>query len=104
MMKSLLAGSVILFAAGASAAAAFAQDDAKAGKVLYDKARCAACHASRFGGDGSLIYTRPEHKVKSAVALLKQVRFCAAQVGAQWFPDEEEHVAAYLNQQYYKFK
>jgi len=103
-MKKRFTACIILLAAGAAAAAPFAQGDAKAGKALYDKAQCAACHAGRYGGDGSLIYTRPEHKVKSADALLKQVRFCAAQVGAQWFPDEEEHVAAYLNQQYYKFK
>jgi len=104
MTKYLLACSIALVAAGAAAAAAFAQGDPKTGKTLYDKAQCAGCHAGRFGGDGSAIYTHPEHKVKSADALLKQVKFCAAQVGAQWFPDEEEHVAAYLNQQYYKFK
>ena len=104
MIKLWLACSTTLLSAAALAAAPFAQGDAKAGKALYDKAQCAGCHTARLGGDGSAMYTRPEHKVKSAGALLKQVKLCAAQVGAQWFPDEEEHVAAYLNQQYYKFK
>ena len=104
MTKILVAGCLGLLMAGISAAAPFAQADPKAGKALYDKAKCDACHASLMGGDGSKLYTRPDHKLKSADALLKQVKFCAAQVGAQWFPDEEEQVAAYLNQQYYKFK
>jgi len=103
-MRCLLAGSLALLVAGGVAAAPLAQADPKAGKALFDKAKCDECHASLTGGDGSRLFTRPEHKVKSADALIRQVRFCAAQVGAQWFPDEEEQVAAYLNQQYYKFK
>ena len=85
-------------------AAPFPKGDPKSGKGLFDKAKCDACHAAMMGGDGMKLFTRPERKIKSADALLKQVKFCAGQVGAQWFADEEEHVAAYLNQQFYKFK
>jgi len=90
--------------AGSALAAPFPKGDPKTGKTLFDKAKCDACHASMMSGDGSKLFTRPEHKIKSADALLKQIQFCTSQLGVQWFPDEEEHVAAYLNQQYYKFK
>ena len=35
--------------------------------------------------------------------LLAQVRACNTQLGKNYFPEEEEHVAAYLNLKYYKF-
>jgi cytochrome c553 len=97
----------ILFAlacAGTALAAPFPKADPAAGAKLVDEAKCSGCHAQRFGGDGTSVYTRPDRKVKSADALLKQVRACVTQLNVQWFPDEEEHVAAYLNQKYYKFK
>jgi mono/diheme cytochrome c family protein len=93
-----------LIVAGSALAEPFPKADPQAGKKLFDDAKCMACHAQRFGGDGSSLFTRAERKVKSADALLKQVRACVTQLNVQWFPDEEEHVAAYLNQRYYKFK
>jgi len=82
----------------------FPKANAQTGKRLYDEAKCNACHNSLMGGDGSRIFTRPEHKVKDAQALLKMVRFCVNQTGAQVFPEDVEHIAAYLNQQFYKFQ
>ncbi len=104
VVKMAFAAVGALLLAGSAFAAPFPKGDPKAGKVLFDNAKCNACHASLMGGDGTRLFTRAERKISSADALLKQVKFCAAQVGAQWFPEEEEHVAAYLNQQYYKFK
>jgi hypothetical protein len=104
-MKYRLTGyAAILLAVSIASAAPFPKGDPKTGKALFDKAKCDACHASMMGGDGSKLFTRPDHKIKSADALLKQIQFCTSQLSVQWFPDEEEHVAAYLNQQYYKFK
>ena len=74
------------------------------GKKLAMAADCAKCHSQRVGGDGSRMYTRPEHKVKSPNQLLTQVRACNTMLNTGWFPEDEENVAAYLNQQYYKFK
>jgi mono/diheme cytochrome c family protein len=82
----------------------FAKSDPKAGKLAFDEANCNACHAGRMGGDGNRMFTRPERRVKDAPALLKQVRFCVNQTGANVFPEDIEHIAAYLNQQFYKFK
>jgi mono/diheme cytochrome c family protein len=103
-MKPILATLLGLVLSGAALAAPFPKADPAAGAKLFDEAKCGACHAQRFGGDGSSAFTRPDRKVKSAEALLKQVRACVTQLNVQWFPDEEEHVAAYLNQRYYKFK
>jgi cytochrome c len=91
----------LLLASGAHAAP-FAKSNPKAGKDLHDKA-CISCHVSMFGGDGSKIYTRADRKTKTASQLAARISGCNANTGAGWFPEDEAHVAAYLNQQYYKF-
>jgi len=65
---------------------------------------CISCHASSFGGNGSGIYTRDDRIVHDAKGLLARIRVCNTNLGLKWFEDEELHVAAYLNQTYYKFK
>ena len=77
--------------------------DTAIGAKLHDK-HCRSCHTQMFGGDGSAIYTREDHKVRSLDALVQRVRFCATQVNANLFEEEELDIAAYLNQTYYKFK
>jgi cytochrome c len=84
-------------------AAPFAKGDPKTGKVLHDKT-CINCHASMVDGDGSKVYTRAEHKVMNAQQLAARISACNANTGAGWFPEDEAHVAAFLNQKYYKFK
>ena len=82
---------------------AFAAGDPKVGNTLHDK-QCVACHVRLMGGDGSSIYTRDERIIKSLTALRQRVSMCATQIDAKWFPEDEDNVAAYLNQRYYKFK
>lgn len=82
--------------------APYAKADAIAGKKLLD-AHCINCHASSFGGDGSSIYTREFHKVKTPKGLVAQVRNCNTMIGLQWFEEHELNVAKYLNNTYYKF-
>lgn len=98
----LLAGLMVL---GVSAVQAqpFDKGDPKVGKGLSDKS-CNACHISMMGGDGSKIYTRADRKVKTAQQLEARVRACNTNSGAGWFPEDEQHVAAYLNATYYRFK
>jgi mono/diheme cytochrome c family protein len=91
---------ISLLALATSAAAA---GDAAIGKTLHEK-NCVACHAKLFGGDGSKVYTRSPRLINNKTALAQRVAMCAAQTGAKWFPEDEEHVVAYLNQQFYKFK
>lgn len=103
-MKCLIAISVILLFTTAARADPFANADPKIGKKYFDEAKCNTCHASLMGGDGNRIFTRPERKVKDAQALAKMVRFCVGQTGAGIFPEDIDHVAAYLNREFYKFK
>ncbi|MBT9568133.1 MAG: cytochrome c [Thiobacillus sp.] len=91
-----------LFAANVHAAP-FAKGDPLKGKALHDKS-CTSCHVGMFGGDGSKMYTRPDHKIKTAQQLSDRISACNTNTGAGWFPEDEAHVAAYLNQHYYKFK
>ncbi len=84
-------------------AAPFDKGDPRIGKTLHDKS-CLSCHVGMFGGDGSKMYTRPDRKTKTAQQLAARISGCNANTGAGWFPEEEAHVGAYLNQQYYKFK
>ena len=102
-MKKFLFSFALLFIASHVYADSVAKDDPKIGKTLADKS-CNTCHVSMYGGDGSKIYTRPERKATNAQQLLTRVRACNVNVGANWFPEDEMHVAAYLNQTYYHFK
>ena len=81
----------------------FSAGDPKIGKALVEK-HCISCHAASFGGDGSGIYTRENHLVKTTKGLLQQIRNCNTNLGLKWFEDDEQHVASYLNQSYYRFK
>lgn len=81
---------------------ALAGVDAAAGQRLHNKA-CVACHAERYGGDGSKIYLRANRKVNDRKALDQRVTMCSALTNAGWLPDEEANVAEYLATKYYKF-
>lgn len=77
-------------------AAPFDKGDAKAGKALHDKS-CVACH-------GSSVYSRADRKIKTPSQLAARISGCNANTGAGWFPEDEQHVGAYLNQNFYHFK
>ncbi len=93
----------LLLASAPSFAGPFPKGDAKIGKTLHGKS-CVSCHVSMVGGDGSAIYSRLERKVKSPQQLQARISGCNANAGANWFPEEENHVGAYLNNAYYHFK
>ncbi len=98
MLPIALAASV----AHAQAPAAFANGDPQQGHVLVDQ-DCHGCHVRLFG-DRDRIYTRTDRRVKTAAQLRAQVAYCNTQLGTGYFPEEEEHIAAWLNQRYYHFK
>ena len=81
----------------------FAKGDPAVGKTMNDK-DCVGCHARRFDGDADKMYLRSDRKVQTPAQLVAQIAMCNTQLGTSYFPEEEEHVAAYLNLQYYKFK
>ena len=99
----IIAALTLAFAAPLALAAPFDTGDPPQGKASHDTL-CAHCHAAKYGGDGGKIYTRPERRVKGASALSQQITACNAMLGTNLFPEDELHLAAYLNGQYYKFK
>ncbi|QWD91575.1 hypothetical protein [Polynucleobacter sp. MWH-Braz-FAM2G] len=83
---------------------AYANPDLANGKTI-DKQKCYACHAKKSGfGNGDMIYTRTDGKVKSMADLKKMVSLCNTELRLDLFPEDEADVIAFLNQQFYKFK
>lgn len=103
MLKKMLLPLLLCSTATLVHADPFASGDAKIGKQMVEK-NCISCHVSSYGGDGSGIYTREDHRVKTAKGLIAQIRNCNTNLGLKWFEDEEIHVASYLNKAYYKFE
>ena len=100
---------VAAVAAATLAAGALAQTppgaatgDAKLGKSMVEK-DCNACHVRQFG-DVAAAYTRIDRRVNNAAQLKAQIAYCNSQLGTGYFPEEEEHIAAYLDLTYYRFK
>jgi hypothetical protein len=89
-------------AALAQQPAPFAQGDPAQGHPLVDK-DCNACHVRLFG-DPDRIYTRDDRRIRTPGQLRAQVAYCNTQLATGYFPEEEEHIAAWLNQRYYRFK
>ncbi|MBU3617242.1 hypothetical protein [Polynucleobacter sp. JS-Polo-80-F4] len=95
--------SAILLSALISAPVIAAPDLAN-GKII-DQQKCYACHAKKTGfGNGDMIYTRSDGKVKSRADLKKMVGLCNTELRLDLFPEDEADVTAFLNQQFYKFK
>ncbi|MBS1188269.1 MAG: cytochrome c [Rhodocyclaceae bacterium] len=92
----------LLLPAAALADAPWGKADPRLGKALHDRS-CIACHARLYGGDGSKMYTRPGRLVTNPRELLQRVAACNAMTKAGWIPKQESAVAAWLNQQYYRF-
>lgn len=99
-----LAFLVALFVVTPLHADPFPNADPGLGKKHFDEAKCNGCHVSLMAGDGHRMFTRPERRIKDPKALLKMVRFCVERTGAAVFPEDIEHIAAYLNREFYKFK
>lgn len=95
---------LFLFLCGITQAAPFVDGNPKTGKKLFDQYKCNTCHIARMGGDGSAIFTRLDRKVTSPEKMIAQIKVCSGNVGAKLTEQEEQHLAAWLNQQYYKFK
>ena len=81
-----------------------ATPDLANGKTI-DQQKCYACHAKKTGfGNGDMIYTRSDGKVKSLTDLKKMVSICNTELRLDLFPEDEADVTAFLNHQFYKFK
>ncbi|MBU3559080.1 hypothetical protein ICV89_05530 [Polynucleobacter sp. Adler-ghost] len=84
--------------------AVYATADLANGKKI-DQQKCYACHAKKSGfGNGDMIYTRSDSKVKSLQNLKTMVSMCNTELRLDLFPEDEADVTAFLNKQFYKFK
>jgi mono/diheme cytochrome c family protein len=101
--KFMVAVGLVLSTMTLAQAASTTDATLKKGKDLLDKS-CMACHAAKFNGDPTYVYTRPDHKVHNLTQLSAQVERCSTNSNAGWFPDDEAAVVAYLNARFYKFK
>ena len=100
MKKSTLAMLLLVTAP----ALALAHGDPVEGKKLIDEHHCETCHHNKTLGDAKAVYLRKDRKVKSVEQLKAQVAVCNTELGLKLFPDDEEHIVAYLNETYYRFK
>lgn len=82
--------------------AAAAAPDAAEGRKLVQTHKCENCHQDKVYGPVGTIYLRKDRKVTSWEKLKAQVAACNSMLNAGLFPDEEAHIAAYLNETYYK--
>ena len=81
-----------------------AAPDIANGKKI-DQQQCYSCHAKKSGfGNGDMIYTRSDSRIKSLQNLKTMVARCNTELRLDLFPEDEADVTAFLNQQFYKFK
>ena len=77
--------------------------DPAEGKKLVEQKRCENCHHNQTMGDAKAVYLRKDRRVTSMEKLKAQVAVCNSQLKLELFPDDEEHIVAYLNDTYYHF-
>ena len=82
---------------------AWAAPDAAEGRKLVAEKKCEICHNNKTLGDAKAIYLRKDRKVTSIEKLKAQVAACNSELNLQLFPDEEEHIVAFLDDSYYRF-
>ena len=95
---------LVVGVAAPAAADPFPGADLAVAKQMH-AAQCVECHAKRFGGeDGSEIYTRFDRRVTTPSGLAQQLTACSTMLNLDLFPEDEHHLAGYLNTHYYKFQ
>ena len=82
---------------------AFAAGDAAQGRKLVAEKKCELCHHNKTMGDAKAIYLRKDRKVASLPQLKARVALCNSELNLGLFPEDEEHIVAFLDQTYYRF-
>ena len=97
-MPQRLFAALTLFFGGFALAA-----DPTEGRKLVAEHQCETCHHNKTLGDAKAVYLRKDRKVTSMEKLKAQVALCNNELNLKLFPEDEEHIVAYLNETYYKF-
>lgn len=82
--------------------AAVASPNTADGRKLVETHKCESCHQDKVYGPAGTIYLRKDRKVTSWAKLKSQVAACNSMLNIGLFPEEEESIAAHLNEAYYK--
>jgi hypothetical protein len=85
-------------------APAFAAPSVAEGRKLVEQNKCENCHHNKTLGDAKAIYLRRDRRVTTIEKLKAQVAACNTELNIGLFPEDEEHVVAFLNDTYYKFR
>jgi hypothetical protein len=104
-LRMALAGFALTMACAAVASppAPFARGEPQIGEPVNEK-DCVACYVRRIDGDADRAHMRSERRSRAPAELLAQTGYCSAELGSGYFPEEEEHIAAYLNKRRYRFE
>jgi len=94
---------LLLAAAALLALPALGAGDPAQGEKLVAEKKCEACHRTKTPADAKAIYLRKNRTVTSLAKLKSQVAACNSALDLQLFPEDEEHIVAYLDRAYYKF-
>lgn len=97
LQKPVLAAFLVLWGASGHAA------DPAEGRKLVAEHKCETCHHNKTLGDAKAVYLRKDRKVTSLAKLKAQVALCNTELSLKLFPEDEEHIVAFLNTTYYKF-
>ncbi len=100
-MKKILPAAVVIFLVSTNITYADPDADAVNGEALHQQ-KCSSCHF--VGGDHTLLYKIENRKIKNYGRLKGQVSMCLQNLNIEWFPEEEQAVLTFLNDQYYHFK
>ncbi len=74
--------------------------DLEAGEQLHNE-NCVDCHGNKMGGIPSQMYTRDNRRIHDLSGLRQMVQFCETSLELQWFDEDVDNVAAYLNKHFY---
>ncbi len=83
---------------------ALAAPDATEGRKLVEEKKCETCHHNKTMGDAKAVYLRKDRKVTTLEKLKAQVALCNSELNLGLFPEDEEHIVAFLDKTYYRFK
>ena len=82
---------------------ALAAPDVAEGRKLVTESKCETCHHNKTLGDAKAVYLRKDRKVTTIEKLKAQVTACNTELNLGLFPEDEEHIVAYLDKTYYRF-
>lgn len=103
MRKTIMSAAALVAFAPQISMAALLFGDAENGAKVH-AAKCDACHAERFAGEGEKIYLRQDHNVNTIEGLMKQVNMCNTQIGLNLGETDIDDLVIYLNENFYEFE